>query len=81
MGNGMKLSNRVIVSDAQECSNLLQKQRLLRRLSRLEAKLAMEILLQRFELLTLQEPTITWIDSYFARGPQHLPIRFTAVRN
>ena len=30
-GNGIKLSNRVIASDAQERSNLLQKQRLLRR--------------------------------------------------
>jgi len=50
-------------------------------LSRLEAKLAMEILLQRFEKLTLQEPTITWIDSYFARGPQRLPIWFEAARN
>jgi cytochrome P450 len=34
-------------------------------LSRLEAKLAMEILLQRFDRLTLQEPKVTWIDSYF----------------
>ena len=50
-------------------------------LSRIEAKLAMEILLQRFERLTLQEPTITWIDSYFARGPQKLPVWFEAARN
>jgi hypothetical protein len=44
-------------------------------LTRLEAKLAMEILLQRFDRLKLQEPNITWIDSYFARGPQQLPVR------
>lgn len=49
-------------------------------LSRLEAKLAMEILLQRFERLTLQESKITWIDSYFARGPQTLPIRFEIAK-
>ena len=50
-------------------------------LSRIEAKLAMEILLQRFERLTLQESTITWIDSYFARGPQKLPVWFEAAKS
>jgi cytochrome P450 len=48
-------------------------------LSRLEAKLALEILLQRFERLILQEPTVTWIDSYILRGPQKLPVWFEAT--
>jgi hypothetical protein len=48
-------------------------------LSRLEAKLALEILLQRFDRLILQEPKITWIDSYILRGPQKLPVWFAAT--
>ena len=49
-------------------------------LTRLEAKLAMEILLQRFERLTLREPEVDWIDSYFARGPKQLPVGFRTSR-
>jgi cytochrome P450 len=49
-------------------------------LSRIEAKLAMEILLQRFETLTLEEPTITWIDSYFAHGPHRQPVWAPAAK-
>jgi cytochrome P450 len=49
-------------------------------LTRLEAKLAMEILLQRFERLTLREPEVDWIDSYFARGPKQLPVEFRTSR-
>lgn len=47
-------------------------------LSRLEAKLAMEILLARFETLTVIGDKVDWMDSYFARGPKTLPVRFKA---
>jgi cytochrome P450 len=49
-------------------------------LTRLEAKLAMEILLQRFDRVTLREPEVDWIDSYFARGPKQLPVEFRTSR-
>jgi cytochrome P450 len=44
-------------------------------LARLEAKLAMEILLDRFATIALQEAAITWTDTYIVRGPQRLPVR------
>ena len=45
-------------------------------LSRTEAKLALEILLQRFEVLIPVSDQVTWMDSYFARGPTTLPVKF-----
>jgi cytochrome P450 len=45
-------------------------------LSRMEARVAMEILLQRFDLLLPASDQVEWMDSYFARGPKTLPVRF-----
>lgn len=45
-------------------------------LSRTEAKIALEILLQRFEVLLPVSDRVAWMDSYFARGPTTLPVRF-----
>jgi cytochrome P450 len=47
-------------------------------LSRLEAKNAIEILLDRFEVLSPISDHVDWMDSYFARGPKNLPVRFKA---
>lgn len=45
-------------------------------LSRMEAKSALEVVLQRFEILEPVADEVEWIDSYFARGPHHLKTRF-----
>jgi cytochrome P450 len=45
-------------------------------LARLEAKLALEILLRRFTKLTLQDPVVKWTETYIVRGPQKLPVWF-----
>ncbi|MEA3180575.1 MAG: hypothetical protein QOI59_4098 [Gammaproteobacteria bacterium] len=45
-------------------------------LSRMEAKTAINLLLQRFETLMPVSDEITWTDTYFARGPKTLPVRF-----
>ena len=47
-------------------------------LSRMEAKSALEILLDRFEELIPISNDVEWMDSYFARGPKTLPVRFKA---
>jgi cytochrome P450 len=47
-------------------------------LARVEARSAMEILLDRFEELTPIGDDVQWMDSYFARGPKTLPVRFKA---
>ena len=47
-------------------------------LSRMEARCAMEILLERFEVLEAISDDVQWMDSYFARGPKTLPVRFKA---
>jgi cytochrome P450 len=44
-------------------------------LSRMEAKQALEILLDRFEVLLPVTEEVAWMDSYFARGPTTLPVR------
>jgi cytochrome P450 len=44
-------------------------------LARLEARLAIEILLERFAHITPQEPEISWTDTYIVRGPQRLLVR------
>lgn len=47
-------------------------------LSKMEANIAIQKLFDRFEILEpIQRPDeVTWIDSYFARGPATLPVRF-----
>ncbi|MDB5686173.1 MAG: hypothetical protein JWR77_762 [Rhizorhabdus sp.] len=45
-------------------------------LSRMEAKAALEVAFQRFELLEPVSDDVHWLDSYFARGPHSLPVRF-----
>ena len=45
-------------------------------LSRMEAKSALQVAFQRFEILDPVSDEIEWLDSYFARGPHHLPARF-----
>ena len=45
-------------------------------LSRMEAKAGLEVALQRFEVLMPVSEEVTWIDSYFARGPHHLRVRY-----
>jgi cytochrome P450 family 109 len=47
-------------------------------LARLEAKLALEALLQQLPLLRVTAQSVTWIDSFFVRGPKTLPLRFAA---
>jgi cytochrome P450 len=47
-------------------------------LSRMEAKAALEILLERFEVLIPIGNDVEWMDSYFARGPKTLPVQFKA---
>jgi cytochrome P450 len=47
-------------------------------LSRMEAKSALEILVERFESIEVIGDEVQWMDSYFARGPKTLPVRFKA---
>lgn len=48
-------------------------------LSRMEAKSALEIVFKRFAVLDPISDDVHWLDSYFARGPHHLPTRFKAA--
>tara|TARA_B100000949_G_scaffold228520_1_gene236191 strand:- start:660 stop:1856 length:1197 start_codon:yes stop_codon:yes gene_type:complete len=48
-------------------------------LSRMEAVIAIEILLNRFSELEAVGKDVEWMDSYFARGPKTLPVRFKAT--
>lgn len=45
-------------------------------LSRFESRIALEHLLSRFETLVPVSEDVKWLDSYFARGPKTLPVRF-----
>jgi cytochrome P450 len=45
-------------------------------LSRMEAKIAIQLLLERFSELIPINDDILWTDTYFARGPKTLPVRF-----
>jgi cytochrome P450 len=45
-------------------------------LSRMEAKIAIQLLLQRFSELMPVNDEVIWTDTYFARGPKTLPVRF-----
>lgn len=47
-------------------------------LSRMEARTALELLFSRFEELLPIDDHVEWMDSYFARGPKTLPVRFVA---
>lgn len=47
-------------------------------LSRMEARTALQILLDRFAELVPVGDSVQWMDSYFARGPKTLPVRFKA---
>jgi cytochrome P450 family 109 len=49
-------------------------------LSRMEAKSALEVAFKRFEILDPISDEVEWLDSYFARGPHHLPVRFKVRR-
>jgi len=45
-------------------------------LSRMEAGKALEVVFKRFETLMPTSADVHWIDSYFARGPHELPVRY-----
>ncbi|MDM7957033.1 cytochrome P450 [Blastomonas sp.] len=45
-------------------------------LSRMEARSALETVFSRFELLEPISDEVDWLDSYFARGPHHLKVRY-----
>ncbi|MES2258583.1 MAG: cytochrome P450 [Pseudomonadota bacterium] len=45
-------------------------------LSRMEARAALEVAFSRFETLDPVSDHVEWIDSYFARGPHELPVRY-----
>lgn len=45
-------------------------------LTRMEARSALEIVFRRFEVLEPLSDEVVWMDSYFARGPHSLPVRF-----
>ncbi len=47
-------------------------------LARKEAHLGLEVLFERFASLELANTDVVWMDSYFARGPKSLPVRFRA---
>jgi cytochrome P450 len=47
-------------------------------LSKMEARIAIEVLLERFEEFQALGGPVKWMDSYFARGPKSLPVKFKA---
>ncbi len=47
-------------------------------LSRMEAGKALEVVFKRFETLVPTSADVHWIDSYFARGPHELRVRYKA---
>jgi cytochrome P450 len=48
-------------------------------LTRMEARLALQTVLKRFAVLEPVSSEVEWMDSYFARGPHHLRVRFKAA--
>ena len=48
-------------------------------LARVEAKVALEALLSHLPPLKTTEQSVTWIDSFFVRGPKTLPLTFTTA--
>ena len=47
-------------------------------LSKMESKIALEVLFERFDVLRAVNEDVKWMDSYFARGPTTLPVEFVA---
>lgn len=49
-------------------------------LARMEARVALEVVFSRLEQVEpiAEADEVVWLDSYFARGPQTLPVRFKA---
>lgn len=47
-------------------------------LSRMEAKAALEVAFSRLEMVEPLSDEVEWLDSYFARGPHHLRVRYKA---
>jgi len=47
-------------------------------LSRMEARIALETLIERFAELMPIGDDVKWMESYFARGPKEMPVRFKA---
>lgn len=45
-------------------------------LSKMEARIALEVLFDRFEELRAEDGEVNWMESYFAHGPKGLPVRF-----
>lgn len=45
-------------------------------LTRMESRQALEVVFKRFEILEPISDEVEWIDSYFARGPHTLPVRY-----
>jgi cytochrome P450 len=45
-------------------------------LTRMEARAALEVAFKRFEVLDPVSDQVDWIDSFFARGPHHLPVKY-----
>ncbi len=45
-------------------------------LTRMEARQALEVVFNRFEVLEPVSDSVEWIDSYFARGPHHMRTHF-----
>ncbi|MDN5873218.1 MAG: cytochrome P450 [Sinobacteraceae bacterium] len=45
-------------------------------LTRMESRQALEVVFKRFETLEPLSDEVEWIDSYFARGPHTLPVRY-----
>lgn len=45
-------------------------------LARMEARSALELVFRRFAVLEPLSHEVEWLDSYFARGPHHLKVRY-----
>jgi cytochrome P450 family 109 len=45
-------------------------------LTRMEARQALEVVFRRLEVLEPKSDHVHWLDSYFARGPHKLPVRY-----
>jgi cytochrome P450 len=45
-------------------------------LTRMEARAALQVVFERFATLEPVSDQVEWMDSYFARGPHHLRVRF-----
>jgi cytochrome P450 len=48
-------------------------------LARVEARVALEALLPSLPSLRQTTPSVTWLDSFFVRGPKTLPLAFVEV--